>query len=65
MAKYIVTVPYRGEQTYVVEARSAAEAMRKAEYGEDAEFGVQPLDFRVVTTYKPSSAVLDDFRPIL
>lgn len=57
MAKYIVTVPFRGEQYYEVEAASAAEAMRKADQG----FGddVEPLDFRPTRTYKPSEAKLE------
>ncbi|MDX1555488.1 MAG: hypothetical protein R3212_05625 [Xanthomonadales bacterium] len=58
MANYIVTVPYRGEQSYLVDARSAAEAKRKARHGEDAENGVEPLDFRVTRTYEPNSAEL-------
>lgn len=59
MAKYIVVVPYRGEQLYTVEAGSAAEAKRKAEHGEDKENGVEPLDYYVTTTHMPSRAWLD------
>lgn len=60
---YVVEVPYRGVQTYLVKARSAAEAMRKAEDGEDESKGVEPLDFRVTETYRPRHAQLDGGQP--
>lgn len=58
MPVYIVEVPYSGIQTYLVTATSAKEAKKKADEGE-AHKDVEPLDFRVIKTFKPSHARLD------
>lgn len=60
MRNYIVAVPQRAVQFYIVKANSAAEAKRKARYGETDDGEVEPLDYRVTHTYEPSHARLDE-----